>query len=61
MDIKESMIGKIDRKWGLVLAIYDLIVSLRNAIDASMVAEVVRLRILPFPSEFSRIRLQVTI
>ena len=35
-----------------------LIVSLRNAVDAYMVAEVVRLRILLFPSEFSRIRPQ---
>jgi hypothetical protein len=46
-----------------------LIVSLRNAVDASMVAEFVRIRIsmvvefvririLQFPSEFSRIRLQ---
>jgi hypothetical protein len=35
-----------------------LIVSLRNAVDAYMVAEFVRIRILLFPSEFSRIRPQ---
>ena len=35
-----------------------LIVSLRNAVEVSVVAEFVRIRILLFPSEFSRIRLQ---